>query len=536
MGSKTWRCCICPPHSQVLALVLIASGCGGDANPSTESDTVPTTTTPTLGSTGEGPTDSDSDTQTSTPATTEATSTTATPTQSETDSDSLATSETDTTTGGPNLDPAPTEVQDYPPSDAVVVNPERGPYRFVVLTENPDLQAIRAEGITLVYSYVRLDDYREQDIGDALLADLEAGLDSAREAGVKVILRFAYNEGPYPDSEPDAPLAWVPAHIAQVTPILEEHVDVIAVVQAGFIGAWGEWHTSTNNLLDDKDTILSALLAAVPSSRMTQLRYPVYKDELYGGPLPEQEAYSELDGARVGHHNDCFLASDTDLGTYPEDAIETWKTFVEQDTPYLVMGGETCADNPPRSSCAPALEEFERFHYSFINIDYHPDVVDSWHSDGCYATIDRRLGYRFSLTSVERASTARPGGHHRFVLELDNEGWAAPYNPRDFDVVLTGPGGTWVAPIEVDPRSFAPGQHHVIAGDLQLPSDAPAGTYDLALALPDPTASLRDNPSYAIAFANTTWQAGLNILGSIELDPMGPGGAGEDQTLAFVLD
>ncbi|MGB1013556.1 MAG: DUF4832 domain-containing protein [Nannocystaceae bacterium] len=524
------------PLAQLLCGVLIASGgaggaggCGGGTQ-SSESD--PTATATTQVSTGEGPTGSSSDSQGSEATT----STTSTATQSEASSDSLATSTTETTTEGPNTDPAPSEVHNFSPSDAALANPERGPYRFVVLTENPDLQAIRDEGITLVYSYVRLDDYREQDIGAPLLADLEAGLDSAREAGVKVILRFAYNDGPYPDSEPDAPLAWVLAHIAQVTPILENHSDVIAVVQAGFIGAWGEWHTSTNDLLDDKGTILSALLAAVPSSRMTQLRYPVYKDELYGGPLPEQDAYSETDAARVGHHNDCFLASNTDLGTYPEDAIETWKTFVEQDTHSLVMGGETCADNPPRSACASALQEFERFHYSFINIDYHPDVVDSWHNDGCYATIARRLGYRFSLTAVERASVVRPGGHHRFVIELDNEGWAAAYNPRAFEVVLTGPGGTWATPIAVDPRSFAPGQHHVIGGDLQLPSDAPPGTYDLALALPDPSPSLRDNPGYAIAFANTTWQDGRNILGSVELDPMGPGGAAEDQEFAYLLD
>lgn len=417
-----------------------------------------------------------------------------------------------------------------------VVNPERGPYRFVVINQGPDLAAIRNEGISLVYSYVRLDDYREQPISESLLADVQAGLDAAREAGIKVVLRFAYNEGPYPDSEPDAPLEWVYQHIDQVSELLTANEDVLAVVQAGFIGAWGEWHTSTNNLLDHKQEILTALLTAMPATRMTQIRYPVYKQEMFGAPLAANEAYSGSARARVGHHNDCFLASDTDFGTYPEGQIEQWKQFVEDDTHFLVMGGETCNPNPPRSECDTALLEFSRFHYSFINIDFHPEVVAAWQQDGCYGEIYNRLGYRFELTAVERAVQARPGGHHRLVIELDNTGWAAPFNPRALEVVLSGPGGSWRADIDIDPRTWTAGQHHVIAGTLYLPTEAVAGSYSLALALPDPTPSLRDRSEYAIAFTNTTWSAGLNLLGTVELDDAAPGSAEEGQAFWFDLD
>ena len=69
-----------------------------------------------------------------------------------------------------------------------------------------------------------------------------------REAGVKAIIRFAYNQGPYPDSEPDASKAQILRHIEQLAPLLQNNADVIAWLEAGFIGAWGEWHTSTNGL------------------------------------------------------------------------------------------------------------------------------------------------------------------------------------------------------------------------------------------------------------------------------------------------
>jgi hypothetical protein len=255
----------------------------------------------------------------------------------------------------------------FEPSDEVIRNPERGFYRFAVITEETDLSWIDSSRYSLLYSYVRLDDYRDSPIGDALLERLREGLDLAREAGFKLVLRFAYNDGPYPDSEPDAPLSRVLEHIGQVGPILRDDEDVIALVQAGFVGAWGEWHTSTNGLLDDpadRRTILEALLDELPASRCTQIRYPLYKQEMYGDALTAETALDGSYAARVGHHNDCFLASDTDMGTYPDDEVELWTEYVAADTFWVPMGGETCAVFPPRSECASALYEMERLHYT----------------------------------------------------------------------------------------------------------------------------------------------------------------------------
>jgi pimeloyl-ACP methyl ester carboxylesterase len=40
----------------------------------------------------------------------------------------------------------------------------------------------------------------------------------------------------------------VVSHLDQLQPILTDNYDVIAFVQAGFIGSWGEWYYTTNNL------------------------------------------------------------------------------------------------------------------------------------------------------------------------------------------------------------------------------------------------------------------------------------------------
>ncbi len=517
--------------TRALPALALLTACSGDDSASTAAS-VSASMTSEAGETGE--------TSGATDATTgfgSSESTVGATTQGGATSEGTTTQGEPTTTAGPELEPAPTETLEYTPTDEIFPNPERGVYRYVEITEGWDLQGLADDGTRLVYSYVRLDDYRAEAIAQSLLDELDAGLDDARSAGLKVILRFAYNAGPYPDSEPDAPLDRVLQHIEQVAPVLAAHEDVIALVQAGFIGAWGEWHTSTNDLLPHKGTILSALLAAIPPSRSTQIRYPLYKDELYGAALVEREAHDGGEKARVGHHNDCFLASDTDQGTYPSDQIEQWKQFVEDETAFVPMGGETCLDNPPRSECPTALEELARFHYSFINYDYHPAVIASWQDGGCYDTIERLLGYRLQLVSADLAPVARPGGVFPLRVELTNQGWAAPFNPRPVELVLSGPGGEYRAALAEDPRRWYAGKPRTIAGALLLPSDMSPGTYELSLALPDASPALASRPEYSIRLANEgVWQSGRNLLGAIEIDPDGPGGAAPDQAFGFVPD
>ena len=33
-------------------------------------------------------------------------------------------------------------------------------------------------------------------------------------------------------------------HIAQLAPVFSQNADVIALFEAGFVGPWGEWHTT----------------------------------------------------------------------------------------------------------------------------------------------------------------------------------------------------------------------------------------------------------------------------------------------------
>jgi hypothetical protein len=59
-------------------------------------------------------------------------------------------------------------------------------------------------------------------------------MDTVRKAGLKAIVRFAYNDNNNPV---DATPAMVNTHLTQLAPYLSANKDVITVVQAGLIGA-----------------------------------------------------------------------------------------------------------------------------------------------------------------------------------------------------------------------------------------------------------------------------------------------------------
>ncbi|MEO5887795.1 MAG: DUF4832 domain-containing protein, partial [Anaerolineales bacterium] len=321
----------------------------------------------------------------------------------------------------------------YISSKAPLLNPERGFFTPYELPGSAGFSPVRATGNTLVHLNVRLDDWRETDIPQEVLDDLNTNFADIRDAGVKAVIRYSYNEGPYPDTEPDASKAQILRHIQQLTPFLQTNADVIAWLEAGFIGAWGEWHTSTNGLdnLTDKRDILNALIEAIPN-RYVQVRYPANIIEMYSNPAAAAEA-------RVAHHNDCFLSSETDVGTYERDGtvtIERDQAYLAELTRFTPMSGETCAPNPPRSECISAIPEMELLHFSAINEAYHKGILRSWEEGGCMEEITNRMGYRISVTSVDFNEQARPGGTLNLTVNLQNTGFASIINERPLYVVL----------------------------------------------------------------------------------------------------
>jgi Domain of unknown function (DUF4832)/Domain of unknown function (DUF4874) len=399
--------------------------------------------------------------------------------------------------------------------DGMIVNPERGSYVGMNLLSTSEAAIVRAGGHSLAMATVRLDNYRDRPLDGELLVQLAGGFSAARANGIKVILRFTYNAA----YQADASKAQILQHIAQLAPLLQANSDVIAVLQAGFIGAWGEWHHSTNGLDNNADRadILNALLKVLPANRSVQVRRPMFKASLFSSQaLDEKEAYSGSARARVGHHNDCFLAGRSDSGTYARP-VSTWKQYLAADGRFTPVGGETCTVSR-KTDCDNALAELARHHWSFLNEQHDEKVIAEWHQNGCWPEIANRLGYRFVLKRIAFSPSAHPGGEVELELDVANVGFAAPFNPRPAYLVLTGGGKRQLVRLEsVDVRRWAPGEVTRISSRLQLPADLPAGAYRLSLWLPDEAQGLRNDPRFAVRLANDgVWdeKTGENVLAS----------------------
>lgn len=376
-------------------------------------------------------------------------------------------------------------------------NPERGFYRAVTdsfaTIAGGDIDYVRNEGSTLIYAPVRLDAYRTRDLTSTFITQFESKLALVRSNGLKVALRFVYN---YPANEfdylnaKDATLILVKRHIAQLAPVVARNRDVIVVMHTGFIGAWGEGHTSSNNLdsSTNKRAVITELLAKMPKDLQILWRYP-----------PDLISWrsQQISGiSRVGLHNDCFMSSPTDVGTYSETAAvraveRTQSAAISKSTFYM---GETCAAEPAaiRADCASILSEGKQFNVSSLNRDYYEAFITSWKTNGCYSVVEKSLGYRLRITRAVLTSG------NVFSVTITNEGWARPLQPRRIKVQWWNADGTQRATLlgTTSVRSFTPGSSITYRATLAKNT----GTF--CLAAPDNSPSLAKDPRYAIRFAN----------------------------------
>ena len=429
-----------------------------------------------------------------------------------------------------------TETQDLFP------NPERGFLQQLYYESNNLKSQLSADAIqrnrendnmTLYLQSYYLTDYIESDISQEFLDRMERNFQALREGGAKVVLRYSYKHSDNKKDQPwDATLEWMKRHIDQLQPYWEEYTDVILCLQAGFIGVWGEWYYTTTfkfNPYKDEDFVprwelINHLLDALPEDRQLAFRTPGYKMRylrMHGldeTPLTEAEAYQPTAKARLCGHNDCFLASSNDVGTYfsPEE-----RTFWEEDTKYTLMGGETCGECA--SSNGPnAIKQMARYHWTYINNGYHQGVIKSWETDGSMKEIKRRLGYRFVLDKAYPTQQPKAGEPYSIVLTLRNVGFSSLVNARNVELILVDkddPANKIVYPQQMDPRFWTPGDTTITTLHAKLQADM-TGEYKVYLNLPDPYPTIHDNPMFSVRFANEDiWdeKTGYNYLTDLVL-------------------
>ncbi|AJE80601.1 hypothetical protein SLNWT_0225 [Streptomyces albus] len=408
-------------------------------------------------------------------------------------------------------------------------------------------------GARLVQLYFYLWEFATGEIPADALAHVEKVFAGLRRKGYAAVLRFVYDDGV---REPRRyTVRDIQRHIGQLGPLVERNRDVVAVWQAGFLGAWGEWHGSHyrhETYPEAVTAIMTSLVAALPAGMHTQVRY-AEKHQLIRNP-------AILD--RVGFHNDYLTLGQGEFDYYvPGDPH--WRTYLEVTADRMTDGempwdkGQS-EDPYAWSTVIPGLDTARRLQtlrFDSLSLVHNATVtIPAWRatplseaearrallpvSDGYFR--DRRgaavprtqfeylrdhLGYRVEVREVRWAPAGR--GRIRAEVDLVNRGFAPPKHPRPVRLVLLGADGEVLAEADTgaDWRQWLPQgraestEDHgeprtcTVRAVLALPRRARGGCR-LGLALPDPHTA---GAAHAVRCANATvgWVDGVNVLAEV---------------------
>jgi hypothetical protein len=471
----------------------------------------------------------------------------------------------------------------YSPSNEVFPNPERGFYVMSWATESAERgdrvfsvstlrnyrtasnDATKGAHVSLVRRIYYLTSYISKPIDSALLNRIQNDCSIVRQAGLKLVITFAYSDGGSFGSS-DAPLSKMLQDLAALESTFRANADVIATFQAGFIGIYGEWWGSSNNLGADwgygitgyghSDTtaqrqFLQRYLSVIPATRTIMVRVPRVKRFIWGTtPLPLSRAFDGSEEARIGHYNDAFAVTWDDYGTY--DGLPNHGNYADTSVmkPYIAAESNTLPnmaetdDFTSFTTGSKVLAEMARLHMSSENCDYYLPATDSWRADGSFGVMDQKLGYRFQLGSATIGTSASAGGPLRVKFTVSNVGYASPYNPRGLELILRNISSGSVTALNLlrsrqapyDPRYWFAGTTVTVDTTVTLPSALPEGTYEALLNLPDPVTALHDRSEYSIQLANTNvWEpsTGYNNLHATVSIGAGGGTSGPQAPVAF---
>lgn len=487
-----------------------------------------------------------------------------------------------------------------PESHDALRNPERG-LRFEIAMGNPRhqtphfigqtiipgdprnmleqkeylLERYRTDGITVIQFYVYLSAFFDRDLSDEKLLEIESVFTSARHFGVKLLLRFAYQAV---REDPGPTLDRTLSHIRQLGPLLRANSDVIYVLQTGFVGCWGEFHSSAYGIEyhpHEVVKLMECVLENLPPTRFTMMRCARYiSSYLHTAGLNEKlnasNAFTSDPVARIGFFNDGTLARDTDGGTFPSspegqaefDLITSKAPFIPVDGELFWLVSKDIFDSRS-ATVRKAAERFALHHYStfsyihnFSELDRNPGTlgtIDFWKktaltedematwqvspSRDYFTGITRtgfeylrdHLGYRLELEEAVWDETAENGTVLHVEVSLFNRGFAAPVNPRPVYFVLSDDKGHYVEHlVECDFQKLQPYTpedafrhplRHYFKAEILLPDGLPSGEYSISVWMPDKDHKIRLDTRYAVRFANLEWcnidGRLLNLLGRV---------------------
>lgn len=173
---------------------------------------------------------------------------------------------------------------------------------------------------------------------------------SVRRNGGSVVTRIAYTWDGYGGCECDD-FEMVLTHIRQVAEIYNCFTDVVAAVECGVIGAYGEMHTSRYCGAEYSNRVIDTWLTTMDTSIPLLVRGPNYllnyigesaSNVVYNAVALSADKQAKLN--RLGFYNDGYLGTWWDYGTWGAMTREQGCNYL-RTRPHLPYGGEFATVN-----------------------------------------------------------------------------------------------------------------------------------------------------------------------------------------------
>lgn len=394
----------------------------------------------------------------------------------------------------------------------------------------------------------------DYDLDEEFFAAWDTTLQNCRDNGCMAAFRFRYDAEGRDNPEP-ATFDQVLHHISQLkeSRLFEKYADIIAFVESGFVGKWGEQHGGKYVSQDYKARLLEAMLDAVPKPIPVTVRTPDIFAKWAGierSQLGDRELINSLTSSdytddiqgnkdRVGLYDDGYMGSDSDLGTYANRTIET--DWLGEQTVTSYFGGEFSGNiefAKKYDTYLPenAIPEMYKTHLSYINAnifqlykDYTFDekcTVDNvdnsaYYGQTAFQFIRDHIGYRYVLRKSELTESVPQGGEVTVDFEVENTGFAGLIPSAQSYVILEKDGVYTCAEADVDCQQWRSCTTSAETLNFRIPDTLPAGEWNICLKLSVGTdMNIRNMAGRSIRFANDgVWRSaiGANRIGTIKV-------------------
>ena len=428
-------------------------------------------------------------------------------------------------------------------SSETIRNPDRGFYKLVqrelqkdkenIESFEKEIQNISKEDtdVSIISFQLNLKNFvsLNTNISEEKIEEINQYFSIMRKYGYQVIFRVVYDSKGEKNPEPEFNI--ILNHIDELKKIYVDNEDIILVVEAGYLGSYGEWHSGKYDKDKEKrNQLIEKLLNVVPEKIQINLRKPSFITDYIGNQtITEKNAFSNEKVSRLGLHNDGYLASETDLGTFPKEEREQNLLWQEKQTRFTIFGGECQNKDSIYTNLDNAITDMEKRHCTYLNKTYDREVKEKWKNstyngsnviykgETGYKYIQDHLGYRLIL---KESNINIENGKAKISLLIENSGFGDIIREKRLQFVLKDEENNYYIDSDIDIRKQKLDKNYQFTILEKLPENIKEGQYEVYLKIQETYDSLKDNQYYQIKLANKNiWNnsVGANYIGEINI-------------------